>query len=143
MRQPPSRAMTDLVDEIFYVDDSPEDRLFAVHSHGKGGYSFRLTPFSTGFAAMLDMERRASRGEILPRLVVVDHYMPVLDGPEFFRLVRSDPRFAEILLALCSGGDDPSDLRAATEAGAQIVLPKPLDLDICRDILERGLPDPL
>jgi len=129
-------GMTEFVDDVFYVDDSPDDRLFAMHCHGKGGYSFQLTAFSTGFAAMLDMERRAARGERLPRLLVVDHYMPVMDGPELFRLVCADPRFSKILLALCSGGDDPVDLQTARDAGAQIVLPKPLDLDICRAILE-------
>ena len=132
--------MTETVDDVFYVDDSPDDRLFAMHCHKKGDYSFQLTAFSTGFAAMLDLERRAARGERLPRLLVVDHYMPVMDGPELFRLVRADPRFSEILLALCSGGDDPSDLQTAREAGAQIVLPKPLDLDACREILKGGFP---
>lgn len=128
--------MTDLVDEVFYVDDSPDDRLFAVHCHKKGSYRFLLTAFGTGFAAMLDMERRAARGERLPKLLVIDHYMPVMDGPELFRLVRADRRFSGIVLALCSGGDDPTDLQTARDAGAQLVLQKPLDLDLCQDILE-------
>lgn len=132
--------MSELVDDVFYVDDSPDDRMFAMHCYNRGGYPFNLTAFSSGFAAMLDMERRAARGERLPRLLVVDHYMPVMDGPELFRLVRADHRFSEVVLALCSGGDDPSDLQIARDAGAQIVLPKPLDLDTCRGILEGNLP---
>jgi CheY-like chemotaxis protein len=128
--------MSDFRDEIFYVDDSPDDRMFAMHCHQKGGYRFLLTPFSTGFAAILDMERRAARSERLPRLLVVDHYMPVMDGPEMLRLVRADLRFSEVVLAVCSGGDDPLDLQTARDAGAEIVLQKPLDLDLCGDILE-------
>jgi CheY-like chemotaxis protein len=135
--------MTEFVDDIFYVDDSPDDRLFAMHCYKRGAYPFRLTAFSTGFAAMLDMERRAARRERLPRLLVVDHYMPVMDGPELFRLVRADPRFSDIVLALCSGGNDPSDLQTARDAGAQIVLPKPLDLDACGEILQGRLPEGL
>lgn len=133
--------MTEFVDDVFYVDDSPDDRLFAMHCHKKGNYPFQLTAFSTGFAAMLEMERRAARSERLPRLLVVDHYMPVMDGPELFRLVRADPRFSEIILALCSGGDDPFDLQTARDAGAQIVLAKPLELESCREILEGRLPE--
>ena len=53
--------MTDLIDEVFYVDDSPDDRLFADHCHQKGEYPFGLRMFSTGFAAILDMERRIAR----------------------------------------------------------------------------------
>lgn len=133
--------MTDIVDEILYVDDSPDDRLFAEHRFQRGGYSFRLKMFSTGFAAILDMERRVARGENLPRLVIVDHYMPVMDGPELLRLIRANASFADVRLAVCSGGDDPTDSQTAKDAGAQIVLEKPLDLELCRKILDSGLPE--
>jgi CheY-like chemotaxis protein len=132
--------MTEFVDEILYVDDSPDDRLYAEHRFQRGKYSFQLKMFSTGFAAILDMERRVARGENLPRLLIVDHYMPVMDGPELLRLVRANASFADILLAVCSGGDDPTDLQTAKDAGARIVLAKPLDLDLCRDILTGRLP---
>jgi CheY-like chemotaxis protein len=134
--------MSEFVDEILYVDDSPDDRLFAEHRFRRGSYSFQLKMFNTGFAAILDMERRLARGESLPRLLVVDHYMPVMDGPELLRLVRANAGFADILLAVCSGGDDPADLRTAKDAGAQIVLAKPLDLNLCGDILAGKLPAP-
>jgi len=135
--------MTELVDEIYYVDDSPDDRLFAEHRFQRGNYPFQLKLFSTGFAAILDMERRAARGEPLPRLLVVDHYMPVMDGPELLRLVRAHAGFADVMLAVCSGGDDPTDLQTAKDAGAQMALAKPLDLDLCRAILEGELPKQL
>ena len=132
--------MTENVDEVFYVDDSPDDRLFANYSFDKGGYPFLLRTFSTGFAAMLDMERRVARREKLPRLLVVDHYMPIMDGPEMLRLVRRNAALENVILAVCSGGDDPLDRQTATDAGAQVMLSKPLDLDICAAILRDGLP---
>lgn len=127
--------MTDLVDEVFYVDDSPDDRLFAELCHRRGAYSFELRMFSTGFAAILDMERRAARGEALPVLLVADYYMPVMDGPELLRLIQANPGLCGVRLAICSGGDDPSDLEIARQAGAQVILAKPLNLDLCSDIL--------
>jgi CheY-like chemotaxis protein len=133
--------MTEFVDEVFYVDDSPDDRLFAAHRHQRGNYLFQLKMFNTPFSAMLDMERRVARGEALPKLLVVDHYMPILDGPEFLRLVRANARLAQITLAICSGGDDPADQRDARDAGAQFMLPKPLDMDVCLDILN-GMQSP-
>jgi CheY-like chemotaxis protein len=133
--------MTELVDEILYVDDSPDDRLFAEHCFRRGNYAFDLKMFSTGFAAILDMERRVARGERLPRLLIVDHYMPVMDGPELLRLVRANASLADVLLAVCSGGDDPTDLQMALDAGAQTVLTKPLDLDLCREIIAGRLPE--
>lgn len=127
--------MTDLIDEVFYVDDSPDDRLFADHCHSKGEFPFELRMFSTGFAAILDMERRAARGEKLPRLLVADHYMPVMDGPELLGLIRANASLSSVMLAICSGGDDPLDRRAGRDAGAQAMLAKPLDLDRCAQIL--------
>lgn len=134
--------MSKFVDEILYVDDSPDDRLFAEHRFQRGKYAFQLKTFSTGFAAILDIERRVARGENLPRLLIVDHYMPIMDGPELLRLIRANASFTDILLAVCSGGDDPADVQAAKDAGAQIVLAKPLDLDLCSDILAGQMPAP-
>jgi CheY-like chemotaxis protein len=127
--------MTGLVDEVFYVDDSPDDRLFADLCYRKGDFPFGLRMFNTGFAAILDMERRAARSEMLPRLLIADYYMPVMDGPELLRLIRANAALSGITLAICSGADDPFNGRGADDAGAVIVLAKPLDLDLCREIL--------
>lgn len=124
-----------MVDEVFYVDDSPDDRLFAEHSFRKGNHAFALRMYSTGFAAILDMERRVARAERLPRLLVADHYMPVMDGPELLRLIRANASLTGVTLAICSGGDDPADQAAARDAGADIILAKPLDLERCGAIL--------
>lgn len=132
--------MSDVADEVFYVDDSPDDRLFADHSYRKGEYPFELRMFSSGFAAILDMERRAARGDRLPRLLIADHYMPVMDGPELLRLVRANDGLSGVMLAICSGGDDPADHRTASDAGAEMILAKPLDLDLCREILAGNFP---
>jgi CheY-like chemotaxis protein len=127
--------MSEPANEIFYVDDSPDDRLFAEHMHRRGAAPFTLRLYSTGFSAILDLQRRAARQLKLPGLIVADHYMPVMDGPELLGLIRANPAFDGIALATCSGGDDLSERRAAAEAGAQFFLGKPLDLEQCRIIL--------
>jgi CheY-like chemotaxis protein len=123
--------------EIFYVDDSPDDLFLANYQMRDGGLSVALKTFGTGIAALMDMERRAARGEALPSLLVADYYMPITDGPELFRLVRANPRFADVVLACCSGGDDPLDRKVAEEAGADFILAKPLDLALCQEIISR------
>lgn len=124
--------------EIFYVDDSPDDLFLANHRMRAGGVSFALKTFSTGIAAIMDMERRVARGETLPGMLIADYYMPLIDGPELFRLIRANDRLASVALASCSGGDDPHDRRAAEEAGADFILDKPLDLALCQELLTRG-----
>lgn len=127
--------MTSGAAEIFYVDDSPDDLFLANYQMRAGGFSFALKTFGSGIAAIVDMERRAARGEALPYLVIADYYMPITDGPEFFRLIRANPKFRGVLLASCSGGDDPHDRKTAEDAGADFILGKPLDLALCQELI--------
>jgi CheY-like chemotaxis protein len=129
--------MTSVSTEIFYVDDSPDDLFLANYQMRDGEFSFVLKTFSTGIAAIMDMERRAARGETLPLMLVADYYMPITDGPELFRLIRANRQLAGVLLASCSGGDDPRDRQAAQEAGADFILGKPLDLAVCQELISR------
>jgi hypothetical protein len=59
-------SMTSGNAEIFYVDDSPDDLFLANYQMREGRFSFALKTFGTGIAAIMDMERRAARGEPLP-----------------------------------------------------------------------------
>jgi CheY-like chemotaxis protein len=127
--------MTSAANEIFYVDDSPDDLLLVNYQMRSGSFDIVLKTFSTGIAVMMDMERRLARAERLPALVVADFYMPVVDGPELFRLIRANGRFDTVRLASCSGGDDPNDKQSARQAGAEFFLDKPLNLALCQEIL--------
>lgn len=129
--------MTSGPTEIFYVDDSPDDLFLANYRMREGGFSFALKTFGTGIAAIMDMERRVARGETLPSLLVADYYMPLIDGPELFRLIRANHQLAGVALASCSGGDDPHDRSVAKEAGADFILDKPIDLALCQELITR------
>lgn len=130
--------MADTTEEIFYVDDSPDDRFFAEYSASKCAPPIRLKTYATGFAAILDMERRIARGEPLPAALIADHYMPIMDGPELLRQIRERDGMRSVRLVICSGGDDPVDIETALAAGATTVLPKPINFDVFRELFEEG-----
>jgi CheY-like chemotaxis protein len=131
-------AMADATKEIFYVDDSPDDRFFAEHSASKCAVPLRLKTYATGIAAILDMERRVARGESLPALLIADHYMPIMDGPELLQQIGGRDGMRSVRLVICSGGGDPVDVETALAAGAVAVLPKPVDFEICRKLIDEG-----
>lgn len=131
--------MTTVANEIFYVDDSPDDLFLVGHQFNNGTFDIVLKTFSTGIAAIMDLERRVARGEPLPALLVADFYMPITDGPELFRLIRANAKLNGLKLASCSGGDDPSDRRTAEDAGAEYFFEKPLDLAICQEMLANNI----
>jgi CheY-like chemotaxis protein len=130
-------AMADTTEEIFYVDDSPDDRFFAEYSASKCAPPIQLKTYATGFSAILDMERRMARGEALPIALIADHYMPIMDGPELLEHIRGRDGMRSVQLLICSGGDDPVDVETAKAAGALAVLPKPLDFGAVLDLIGR------
>lgn len=131
--------MADTTEEIVYVDDSPDDRFFAEYCASKCAPPIPLKTYATGFAAILDLERRIARGETLPALLIADHYMPIMDGPELLARIRDQEGMRSVRLVICSGGDDPVDVEAALAAGAAAVLPKPIDFDACRRLIHENL----
>jgi len=72
-------------------------------------------------------EALARLDEIRPDLIVSDVMMPILDGVEMCRLVRSDPNFRSIPIVLISAAPKSVDLRGCK---CQAFLAKPFDLDL-------------
>ena len=61
-----------------------------------------------------------------------------MDGYEFARVCRSNPRLAELRLIALSGYDGDEDRRRAADAGFDRLLRKPVDLDDLCTAMERG-----
>ena len=62
-----------------------------------------------------------------PDLIVLDVMMPGMDGLECLRIIRGNPRLAEIPIILLTALDDRSSRLAGLEAGADDYIVKPFD----------------
>jgi CheY-like chemotaxis protein len=103
---------------VLVVDDDADLREIIARVLREEGYS--VATAASGVEALTELEIRAPDG------VVLDLYMPELDGEEFLRYCRSQRAFAHLPIALCS-----SSARAPAVArayGAQIIS-KPFDID--------------
>src|SRR5438105_4318721 len=67
----------------------------------------------------------------LPCIILLDLMMPVMNGYEFRRVQREDPRLAPIPVAVVSGREDA--LRNAAQMDAVRCFAKPVDLDALLD----------
>jgi two-component system chemotaxis response regulator CheY len=69
----------------------------------------------------------------LPRCVLLDWHMPVMDGLAFLRMLRSEfgPEGPPVLF--CTTANELSQIATAIEAGAQGYLMKPFDDPILAD----------
>lgn len=73
----------------------------------------------------------------LPDVILLDIGLPGRNGYEVARLIRRDGLFRHTLLVALTGWDRDADRRAATEAGFDVHLAKPVDLDALLAMLNR------
>jgi CheY-like chemotaxis protein len=113
---------------VLLVEDNPHvaelitDGLEGAARRDLGGkVSFTFDLCDNGQLA-LDRLRKAP-----PDLIIMDVYMPVMDGAQFLRHVRSlDTEMRIPVIALSAGG--PAAREAALAAGADVYLDKPIRL---------------
>ncbi|MFN3925938.1 MAG: response regulator transcription factor [Pseudanabaenaceae cyanobacterium] len=65
----------------------------------------------------------------LPDLVISDIMMPQVNGLEFLKQLRADPRFASLPVVLLTARGMTTDRIAGYQAGCDAYLPKPFDPD--------------
>jgi two-component system chemotaxis response regulator CheY len=74
-------------------------------------------------------------------LALVDWNMPEMNGLEFVKRLRSEPRFASVLLVMVTTETQVEQMVAALEAGANEYVMKPFTREIIEDKLRLlGLP---
>jgi putative two-component system response regulator len=112
-------AATCSISLILIVDDEPSGRR-ALESLLLGqGYGLA---FACNGSEGLSLAKRLE-----PDLIVLDVMMPEMDGLEYLRVVRGNPRLAEIPIILLTALDDRSSRLAGLEAGADDYIVKPFD----------------
>ena len=72
-----------------------------------------------------------------PELALLDIGMPALDGYEVARRIRAEPWGREMVLVALSGWGQSEDLRRSTEAGFDLHLVKPLNMEALADVFGR------
>lgn len=65
-----------------------------------------------------------------PELVIMDLYMPGLDGREVCRRLKSDPATKDIPVVLFTGSNEAVDVVTGLDSGAVEYLAKPIDGEV-------------
>jgi two-component system chemotaxis response regulator CheY len=66
----------------------------------------------------------------MPEAILLDWNMPVMNGIEFLRKLRSEPGGDTPIVVFCTVENDLAHIREALEAGANEYIMKPFDGDI-------------
>ncbi len=79
-------------------------------------------------------------GAFKPHLIVLDVFMPELDGLEVCRRLKANPDTREIDVIVTSGSFTPALEENAVSAGALRCLPKPIDIKLVLEDLKVSAP---
>lgn len=104
---------------ILVVDDASANRRLYSWLLGKAG--FRVCTATDGVDALAVLER--SR----PSLVLLDFWMPRLDGVGVLHEMRARPETARIPVVMLTSSSAPDDIDEALEAGANDYITKPVN----------------
>jgi CheY-like chemotaxis protein len=76
-------------------------------------------------------------GEHLPELLIIGHFLPVMDGVDFLNRVSNDVRTSDIPTMLLSPNSELDDVQKAFNAGANEYLVTPFDPQILEQKVAR------
>ena len=117
---------------VLVVDDEPRVLRTFVGALEKFPKLFEVEGTSSGVEALLKI------GESPPDAVVLDLYMPGLDGFEVCKRLREERRFSHVDIVAVTGGDLDVATPLALEAGARVVLEKPVSPNQLQEAILAG-----
>jgi PAS domain S-box-containing protein len=106
---------------ILVVDDLPVNRAVLTDMLTTAG--FEIFEATNGQEAVAAVQRHK------PDLVIMDTVMPVMDGLEATRRIRATAAFAQIPIFAVSANAAHEEAVRNYEAGVNVVLPKPIDME--------------
>lgn len=122
--------------EILVVDDDLEDHMI-LHQffaeagfHGKVGYSLN------GQQALILLEQMRDDSR-LPRLIILDLNMPILNGTQTLLRLKQDPSFKSIPVIIFSTSQNETEKRKCLSLGAVDYMVKPLTVEEGRQVINR------
>lgn len=129
--------------QIFITDDDSDDRQFIINALQEDGFHGRLVEFENGQLLSNFLHKYP---ENLPDLILLDLNMPVKNGFETLRELKSDTNFCKIPVVVLSASTKKEDEQVCFETGCDHFLSKPLDMSgynniaqFVNNVLQKGL----
>lgn len=121
---------------IFVVDDDKEDQLIMSEYFDTLGISAHVRFFDNGEMTINHLET-AGDASTLPRLIVLDLNMPVLNGTQTLLYLKRDIRFKHIPVIIFSTSENEEERRKCLSFGAVDYLVKPSSYEEGEAIVKR------
>ena len=111
---------------IMLIEDNPDDRDLTIRALRKHNIRNPVTLASDGAEALTMLLGDDHRDQGNPALILLDLYLPKIDGLEVLRRIRADERTRVIPVLVLTSSRQEEDLRAAYDLGANGYVRKPV-----------------
>jgi excisionase family DNA binding protein len=115
---------------ILVVDDDPAVAGVVAAALRDQGDAYQVETVQSGIEALMEI------GKHTPDLVILDIFMPELDGFEVCRRIKGSPERKHLRILSVSGDHDPAVRQKILDCGADSFLLKPIDLSDLRQQIE-------
>ena len=122
--------------QILVVDDDLEDHLILDAFFREAGLHSFVGYQKNGQQALFYLEDIKEDAR-LPRLIVLDLNMPILNGTQTLLHLKQTSRFRHIPVIIFSTSQNETEKRKCLSLGAVDYMVKPLTQDECRQIIKR------
>lgn len=124
---------------ILVVEDNPDDAVLVQRAfHGD---AFRFEVAKNGEEALKRLTQGSPNGDGFPSLILLDLFLPGMNGFEFLTAIKKHPRASKIPVVILTASDKEDDAARSLEFGAVKYLRKPLTPltvgEIISDCLEK------
>jgi len=116
---------------ILLVEDDPKDVELTLQAFKKARFANRVEVARDGAAALDYLLKRGaaarSRRESAAQVVLLDLYLPKVEGLEVLRQIRSNPSTKNLHVIVLTNSRNNAHVREAMRLGAQAYIVKPVD----------------
>jgi two-component system response regulator len=124
--------MTEQTAEILLVEDNPNDEMLAMHAFRKHNLANRVFVVRDGAEALEFLfctgafaERRFEN----PRLILLDKNLPLVDGMEVLRQIRTEPRTLLVPVVMLTSSAEDRDIIESYQLGVNSYIVKPVNFE--------------
>jgi two-component system, response regulator len=126
--------------EILLVEDNENDEMLAMRAFKKFNLANDVHVVRDGAEALefiFCTGAYADRSIANPKVILLDLKLPLVDGIEVLRAIRSDPRTWLIPVVMLTTSDEDRDVVEAYRLGVNSYIVKPLDFEQLNEVAGR------
>lgn len=119
--------------EILVVDDDDISREILKAVLSQAGYEIKEA--SQGEEALQSLDNGCSK----PDIIILDRYMPQMDGMEFVGRVKAKEEFRNIKVIMLTGGDSHQEITEASQMDIFYHMTKPLKKEVLLSVVDAAI----